>query len=168
MTASISVSDLFSFEHVPYEPVTKSLLRPSPVISSLSATDWRPMARGALSSIQQECHVDHWDGPGSKSVAEPTLGAAFFVIEQLYRELPRTVPGPDIVPETDGEIDFHWYDRDGHSVSMSISPRFTVTYAANYGKKGVDHGWKQLDEAMETVVRLVVRLYQTDARRSRP
>ena len=166
MTVALPYSDLFMTEPARYElTATQALRRSMPAFSSLSATDWRPMAHGALKSIEQECGVDNWDGPGSKRVAILALSAARLMIEQLYKQLPRTIPCPDIAPEADGEIDFSWYDKDGLSVSMSVSARGTVTYAANYGRKGVDHGWKSLDEALETVVRLVVRLFPTSVGR---
>lgn len=164
MNLTLAASDLFSFPIAAYQPAT---YHPGSVAlppTSLSATDWRNAALGALAVIQDESSQPDWDRPGTKAVAEETLVAARRLVQELYRLLPRFVPGPDIVAEADGEIDFSWYSADGRAVSLSVSPRRTVSFAANLGKKGVTHGWRPLEESVDEMVRLVVALFGSSPR----
>src|SRR5438093_3276445 len=74
-------------------------------------------ARTSLALTTREASVRNWDGYGARCVQPATYENAL----RFLRNLPRSVPAPEISAEPDGEIAFDWHEGVG-TFSVSVGP----------------------------------------------
>jgi hypothetical protein len=84
-----------------------------------------------LGKVFSECSSEGWDGYGAAPVSKETFGYALFLIESL----PPGFPTPEIGADSDGHLNFEWYNDPRHLVSVSISPEGKLYYAALIGEE---------------------------------
>jgi hypothetical protein len=74
------------------------------------------------------------------TISRATADAAIAFVNVL----PRSLPTPEIAPETDGEISFDWMGPFGKMFSVSIDSTGRLAYAGSFGSKSKVHGTEQL------------------------
>jgi len=82
-----------------------------------------------LRLLAEECGVDDWDGHG----APPLTEAVIDMSQRILESLPPSLPDPDLGAEPDGHITLEWYSSPRRLLSVSISPRGRLHYAALVG-----------------------------------
>ncbi len=95
-----------------------------------------------LCPIFIECQTENWDGYGAQPISE----SAYINAIELYLQLPRQYPKPDITPEPDGAIGFEWYLEPYRTLSFSVRGDNTIIFSALFGINNSDYGDKPLDE----------------------
>lgn len=140
-----------------------------------SASDWLPIVNADFRRIRRECQTPGWDGEDSKPVTHEAVRVAAAVADSLFALLPMGTPAPDVIPEADGEICFHWSIDANHVFSLSVGAHGKANFAGQFGKGGSVHAWTpiaasnqyELEEALQDVVRYVGRLFEQNAARCR-
>lgn len=118
--------------------------------------------------IRRRCQVDGWDGEGSVAVSDAVIRRAESVATAIADLLPPELPGPDFVPEGDGEIGLDWMIDPRRIFSISVGIRDAISYAGQFGGSGSEHGWcpintsdpAALRESLRHVAAFVSRLYR--------
>jgi hypothetical protein len=88
-------------------------------------------------STWQSCKVPNWDGEGAQPIQDQTTLNALNLIDAL----PLGYPLPSVGVEPDGHLTLEWYRHPRWTLSVSISPRGHLYYAALFGvseHKGVE------------------------------
>lgn len=132
-----------------------------------SASDWLPTTEAALRGIRNDCSKANWDGSGANPVSDHTISLTAKVTETLFTMLPRGTPGPDLIPEADGELCMSWSIDADRLFSLSIGAHDKINFAGQFGKEGSIHGWQPIDatnrygleESLQEVARHIGRLY---------
>lgn len=82
-----------------------------------------------LNQIFNKAKVADWDGDGAEPISDSTYNNA---IKLLY-VLPTSLPPPEILPDSDGYIEFEWQSS-GRNFSLYITDTNLVLYAGFYGR----------------------------------
>ena len=82
-----------------------------------------------LFEIYDDCSSVNWDGYNSRPLTKKSLSEA----ETFIRAMPIWLPTPEIVPEPDGDIGFQWSFGKDRILTVSLSGKNIVTYAAILG-----------------------------------
>ena len=114
---------------------------------SITVGEPKRTAQEALDVAYKTALVEDWDGEGSARVEPSTYSYA----KQFLNLLLGTVPVPEIVPETDGDIMFEWDFGRRLVFSISIGRDGTLTYAGLFGYRKI-HGTEHLREALPLVI----------------
>jgi len=94
----------------------------------------------ALDEVFDRCSRRGWDGHRAQAISRATYDRARLFLESL----PSTVPAPDIVPETDGDIAIEWERGPQHMFSVSIGAMGRVNFVGVYGEEE-RHGIEPFD-----------------------
>ena len=82
-----------------------------------------------LHDIADECGTKGWDGYGAEPVGQETIHQA----ERFLNALPLGVAAPSVGAEPDGQITFEWYQSPRRILSVSVSRKGDLHYAALLG-----------------------------------
>ena len=77
----------------------------------------------------EECRGPNWDGYGARPVLDTTCRLA----QKFLETLPPGTPSPSIGAEPDGHITLEWHRSSQRTLSVSISPKRELHYAALLG-----------------------------------
>jgi len=132
-----------------------------------TAADWLPSIEASVRKIADECARADWGGAECKPITSGVLTLTVKVAEAIFGLLPRGTPGPDVVPEIDGEICLSWTRTDSRIFSISLGEHSVVNYSGILGRQGDIHGWQPIDitnqkslrDSLVEVSRHVVKLY---------
>lgn len=114
---------------------------------SITVGEPKRTAQEALDTACKTAQVDDWDGEGSAKV-EPST---YVYANQFLRLLPSTIPVPEIVADTDGEILFEWDLGRRRVFSVSVGRDGTLTYAGLFGYRKI-HGTEHFREALPPLI----------------
>jgi hypothetical protein len=101
-----------------------------------------------LCEIAERCHVKNWDGYEAEAVPRDVILQAF----RFSRSLPSYLAPPEILPETDGEIEFEWYGGKQRLVSVSVGEAGTLTYVARFGSAGKMYGTESFQTKVPPII----------------
>jgi hypothetical protein len=91
---------------------------------------------------------------GAISVDQETADAAI----EFALSLPRSMPAPEVAPDSDGEISFDWIGPSGRMFSVSINRNRRIAYAGRFGEKSKIRGTEQLSEGCpQEIIRGIAR-----------
>jgi hypothetical protein len=111
-----------------------------------------------LAHILADCDQPNWDGYGALPVTRDTLLAA----RRLFEQLESCVDVPDVTADPDGDVAFEW-NNGCNSLTVAVNSAGDVAYAAYFGDSATAHGTEVIsDSTVETVHRLVARVYRDD------
>lgn len=82
-----------------------------------------------LCQLFQDCRLPNWDAYGAEPVSEETFHLAY----QLLEALPLGTPVLSLGAEPDGHITLEWYRSPRRVLSVSVSPKGELHYAALVG-----------------------------------
>lgn len=125
---------------IPWNPVSSGGFSPSAnlVISSYNTgriSQMETVTYGyvfyQLNNLISECYYEGWDGYDAVAIQLHTYESAL----RFLRNLPSTLPSPEVSAEPDGHITFEWYLNQRRLVSISVSPEGDLYYAALIGSK---------------------------------
>jgi hypothetical protein len=102
-----------------------------------------------------EASVPGWDGYEGQPVSKPTAAQAVAFMDML----PSALPGPDVMPNSDGEIAFEWALGPRRLLTVSINGSGRLSYAALFGAARMYGTEQMLDEVPEAIVLAFQRLY---------
>jgi hypothetical protein len=94
---------------------------------------FRTPVRDEVLALLHEAGHPGWDGYQAAPVSAEAVANTLTFIDLL----PSDMPGPDVVPEPDGEIALEWYKTPGWVLSISIGPRNRLTYAGLFGQNKI-------------------------------
>ncbi len=114
---------------------------------SIAVGEPKRTARDALQEAYQAAQVEGWDGEGAATVEAST----YYFADQFLRLLPTTVPNPEIVADTDGEILFEWDLGRRRVFSVSVGRDGTLSFAGLFGYAKI-HGTEHLGEVLPSAI----------------
>lgn len=121
------------------------------------ATDWGPAIYAALAEIERDCQRPNWDGQGTAVVSQDVIANTEAVAKALHAVLPLGTPAPDLVPESDGEISIDWIVDQRHIFSISVGDGDAISFAAQFGNEGAEHGWRRIDRTSPVTLKATLR-----------
>lgn len=89
-------------------------------------------AKGTFQQIEEvfvECSFEGWDGENARPISEEIRRRAIEFLESL----PLGIEAPDVGAEPDGDITLEWYRSPQWILSVSISAKRELSYAALFG-----------------------------------
>lgn len=102
----------------------------------------------------EECREANWDGYDADPVTEETYQFA----AQILRALPLATAMPDIGAEADGHLTMEWYRSPRRTLSLSISSKGELHYAALIGGSKAYGTEPFFGEIPETIMNLINRV----------
>lgn len=114
-------------------------------------------AKGTLNELYQvfdECRHPNWDGYDAAPVSADTFQLAY----QLLEALPLGTPAPSLGAEPDGHITLEWHRSPRRTLSVSISPKGELHYAALVGASRHYGTEPFYGEAPKAIVDLIYRV----------
>lgn len=102
----------------------------------------------------EECREANWDGYG----AEPVTEEVYQLAAQILKALPLATAMPDIGAEPDGQLTMEWYRSPRRTLSVSISPKGELHYAALIGASKAYGTESFFGEIPETIMNLINRV----------
>ncbi len=88
-------------------------------------------ALAALVEVFELCRHENWDSYGACAIGV----RAFYVARELLFALPLGAPAPLISAEPDGHLTFEWHRTSLRTLSVSISDKGELHYAAILGSR---------------------------------
>lgn len=172
MTLAIAIPGAGRAWDIAYEPVTDDSREIQRTWAQKrnylegSASDWLPTIEAVLRGIRNDCRKDNWDGSGANPVTDRTISLTGEIAETLFTMLPRGMPAPDLIPESDGEICISWSVDTDRLFALSVGEHSKINFAGQFGKEGSIHGWQPIDaatcysleESLQEVARYIGRL----------
>ena len=123
---------------------------------TVSDTNVYHMTSGQLDQVAAECSEFGWDGYDAQPIKKVVINMA----EKFLIGLPKSIPTPDIIPESSGELSFEWYVRASHQVVTTITEDEEIVYSGFFGKRRTK-GVEFLDNGIpEQIIRVIKRLYK--------
>jgi hypothetical protein len=113
--------------------------------------------KGVLSELFQtvkECRDQNWDGYGAEPVSETTSNLA----QQFLKALPLGTLAPSIGADPDGHLTVEWYRSPRRTLSVSVSPKGELHYAALVGSATAFGTEPFFGEAPRSIVDLIHRV----------
>lgn len=104
----------------------------------------------AIGEIQKNSGQSDWDGEGTDPVTDQVLSVA----REVSTKIPWTLPTPDITPDCQGHVEFHW-ELDNVVFTMSIGPEKDVAIYGKSDKGAILRGWSKMaddDPALPSLV----------------
>lgn len=89
-------------------------------------------AKGTFQQLEEvfdECSFEGWDGENARPISEEVQRRAMEFLESL----PFGIEAPEVGAEPDGDITLEWYRSPQWILSISISARRELNYAALFG-----------------------------------
>jgi len=86
-----------------------------------------------LDAVKQDCATDNWDGYGARKVSEDSIEMANCVAKAL----PNYTPRPTVSADPDGQVTLEWCVTPSRTISISVGPDGTLSYAALIGDKEI-------------------------------
>lgn len=114
-------------------------------------------AKGVFGELYQtfdECREPNWDGYG----AQPVLDTTCQLAQRFLEALPLGTPAPSIGAEPDGHVTVEWHRSPRWTLSISISPRGELHYAALLGLAKAYGTEPFFGEAPKTIIDLIHRV----------
>jgi hypothetical protein len=111
------------------DTVVKYIDSQTPAPTTLSLTD-RASLHAEFREIKEECSVDGWDTPSSKSIPN----AIFNMAEQLISLFPTYLANPELIPGNDGVLGFEWENDRGYLI-VDITLEGVLYYIAKVGDR---------------------------------
>ncbi len=90
-----------------------------------------PVALAKLQQTAQECSMPNWDGYGAHAVSLDTLANAC----RFLKALPLGAPTPEFGADPDGDLNFEWHRSPERTLSVSLSGKGDIYYAAILGAR---------------------------------
>ncbi len=129
--------------------------------SSKAARDWTQLVMARLTVIQTTCSLVGWDGYEARPVSPLTTERTGRFLVAVRRSLPRDVPAPDLVPESDGEISLTWEIGPHRLFSISVGESLRLAYAGLLGDGVERHGVEPFDGMVPAILAESIKeLYQ--------
>jgi hypothetical protein len=110
-----------------------------------------------LDEVFEECSVDNWDGYDAKPINVKSQIEAI----RFARNLPTTIPTPEIAADPDGEISFEWYEGPRRVLTVSIGSHNKATYAGLFGLNKVNGEESFYDEIPKAILDNLNRLFHS-------
>ncbi len=107
-----------------------------------------------LEEIATECMNEDWDGYGAKPISDDACKALLGFISQIEPSL----PVPEVVPESDGDIGLEWHVNNNRWLILSFHSREVVHYAARLDEYSKNDGILRLDQKQTRFLIELVRL----------
>lgn len=105
-----------------------------------------------IEEIKEECSDDNWDGYGAKPITDDACNALLGFIPQI----PPSLPVPEVVPESDGDIGLEWHVNNNRWLILSFHSKEVVHYAARLDEYSKNDGILRLDyKQMRFLIELV-------------
>ena len=102
-----------------------------------------------INEARVEANQDGWHGEGSIAISDDVYECAL----RLLSLLPDNLHTPEVVAEPDGWIEFEWFPRSWHKVSVSVGAENMVSYVAFHGDpKEQEHGTSVLGISIPLVI----------------
>lgn len=98
----------------------------------------------------------NWDGYGAVPLSEAACEEAILFLKQL----PMSIPSPEVVPNPDGDISLEWYLRKRSLFVVTFSGRRVISYAGIFGKGAKLHGTEVfVDSIPSPIIENLCRLF---------
>lgn len=107
-----------------------------------------------LDEISTECMNEDWDGYGAKPISDDACKALLGFISQV----PASLPVPEVVPESDGDVGLEWHVNNDRWLIMSFNGRGEVHYAAKFDEYTKNDGVSRLDDEQTKFLIGLVRM----------
>ena len=107
-----------------------------------------------IEEIKEECSDDNWDGYGAKPISDDACKALLGFISQV----PASLPVPEVVPESDGDVGLEWHVNNDRWLIMSFNGRGEVHYAARFDEYTKNDGVSRLDHEQTRFLIGLVRM----------
>jgi hypothetical protein len=112
-----------------------------------AASALHSLAYATLEEVLADCSRPNWDGYGARPIsAETAIRARYFL-----DDLPSSLPAPDIVPETDGELAIEWSLGPRRVFSVSIGEQGPLHFAGLFGEEE-RHGVESFDRVVSAEI----------------
>lgn len=127
------------------------------------ASDWSQSVESEIAEIVRDCSTENWDGYGAPPVKRLALENVQRLSEALFALLPTGIPGPDVVPDIDGDVSLSW-TRDRHrGLSISVDDQNKIHFAGVLDKGVERHGVETFDgvdrRVLQEIAQYIARLY---------
>jgi hypothetical protein len=96
-----------------------------------AASALHSMAYATIEEVRAECSQPNWDGYGARPISEAVAERARSFLDNL----PSSLPAPDIVPESDGDLAIEWHLGSQRVFSVSISKEGPLHFAGLFGEE---------------------------------
>ena len=96
-----------------------------------AASALHSMAYATIEEVRAECSKPNWDGYGARPISEAVAERARLFLDNL----PSSLPAPDIVPESDGELAIEWHFGARRVFSVSIGKEGPLHFAGLFGEE---------------------------------
>ena len=114
----------------------------------------RQPAIDAVCDAWLACQAANWDGENSLPISKST----FETTCRLIAALPHGFPSPTVAAEPDGHLDLEWYKHPRRTLSVSVSPKGTLHWAALIGTENLRGSCPFFDEIPETLLYWIGRV----------
>jgi len=104
-----------------------------------------------LAALASETAIAGWDGYN----ASPVQRATFLQVRSFIDALPLHIASPTLAADPDGDITLEWYTDTAHVLSISISSRGEMNYAARVGLKRVWGSEPFIDEVPAMLIQMM-------------
>jgi hypothetical protein len=116
------------------------------------------ISNSELATVWNKCKTPDWDGYDALAVKEATLyNACCFVKALPFGCLP-----PSVGAEPDGHMTLEWYRHPHWTLSVSISPKGTLYYAALFGNTDVRGSESFFGDIPKSILQLIQRVLLHD------
>lgn len=96
-----------------------------------AASALHSLAYTTLEEVRAECSAASWDGYGASPISAATIERA----RSFLDDLPSSLPAPDIVPESDGDLAIEWHLGPRRVFSVSIGAQGPLHFAGLFGEE---------------------------------
>jgi hypothetical protein len=112
-----------------------------------AASALHSLAYATLEEVLADCSHSNWDGYGAK----PISAEAAARVRLFLDDLPSSLPAPDIVPESDGELAIEWNLGPRRVFSVSIGEQGPLHFAGLFGEEE-RHGVESCDRVVSSEI----------------
>lgn len=115
-----------------------------------------PSLDDQLIDVFEECSQPGWEGEGSVAVEKKTL----LLVKELIESLPKAYRNPTISGEPDGHVDLEWYVNPRRVLTVSVSPKAVLHWAALIGAENPRGSCHFYGEAPKTLLYWIQRVIE--------
>lgn len=120
-----------------------------------SVTFSRQTAIDAIWEVWLPCKEPNWDGENAIAISETTFENAYRLIDAL----PHGFPSPTVTAEPDGHLNLEWYKNPRRILSVSVSPRSLLHWAALIGSEDPRGSCRFFDEVPKSLRYYIGRVF---------